>query len=192
VSAPGELALERRAQRLEGEVLSRVVYQQLRWSAASPAWAAAGPHPVEVAVFLETAAGARLRVRWADELGLRHGYGVAIDPVRVLDPAAGTLHEASELAAWTERIGRRVLRARVHWQEIERALRGSVRTSLAIGLDHLSRVDFPQTLELELEGGAAVFLVAARLDESTRRAVGFTNHLLVIFAREELEALGLA
>ncbi len=192
MSQPEELALERRAQRLEGEVLSRVVYQQLRWSPASAAWPSTRVHPVELAVYLETATGARFRVRWADELGLRHGYGVAVEPVRVLDPAAGTLHEASELAAWEGRIGRRVVRARVHWQEIERALRGSVRTSIAIGIDHLARADFPQTLELELEGGAAVFVAAARLDESARRAVGFTNHLLVLFAREELAALGLA
>lgn len=192
MSAPDELALERRAARLEGEVLSRVVYQQLRWSSPSPAWATGNAHPVEVAVILETAAGVRFRVRWADELELRHGYGVAVDPIRVLDPAAGTLHEASGLPAWAGLIGRRVAHARVHWREIEQALRGSVRTSLAIGLDHLARVDFPQTLELELEGGSAVFLAAARLDEGGRRAVGFTNHLLVLFARAELEALGLA
>jgi len=183
-----ELALERRAARLEGEVLAAVLYQQLRWSGPAE-WAGEGPHSVELAVHLQMASGRRFSITWADELELRHGFGVAVDEVRVLDPDRGPLHDLSHASPWAGLLGRRVQRGRVHWRPVERALRSSLRAMVAVHADHLSRLDFPQTLELELEEAGSVYLAAARLHEGG--ALGFTNHLLVLFTRGELERLGL-
>ncbi len=184
-----ELKLERRAARLQGEVLERVLYQQLSWSAeAGASWSGSGPHPVERAVYLQSRSGRRFRVSWADELGLRHGFGVAIDELRSVDADLGPLHEGG--GPWAALLGRRVVSSRVHWREIEKALRPGFGIMVAIHADHLSRRDYPATLELGLDGGASVFIAAARLLEDGS-AIGFCNHLLVLFDRGDLVRLGL-
>ena len=87
-----ELELEKAARRIEGESLSRVYYQSAG-GADSPAWAGPGPHPVQLAVYLEMASGQIFRVYWADQFNLHHGHGIAIARTPVIDrdlgPAAG-------------------------------------------------------------------------------------------------------
>jgi hypothetical protein len=53
----------------------------------------------------------------------------------------------------------------------------------------LRRLDYPQTLELELAGDSHVFITAARREPDGVR--GFANHLLVVFSRADYDRLGL-
>lgn len=172
-----ELDLELRVRQLEGETIARVHYQQLRWSAPG-AWEAT-PHSVELAVFVECESGRRFRFGWADELGLHHGHGIALSEVRVLDRDAGPLTEVT----WPRR---RITGASVLWRNIYDSMRGGF--LVGIGGDHLRRQDYPQSIQLDLDG-EPIFVSAARLTDEG--AQGFTNHLLVLFSRGELERLGL-
>jgi hypothetical protein len=175
-----ELDLELRVRQLEGETLSRIHYQQLRWSA--PAALHSPPHPVELAVFVECESGRKLRFGWADELGLHHGHGISLSEVRVIDRDAGPLTEV----VWPRR---RIVAASVLWRNIYDSLRGSFSGLVGVGGDHLRRQDYPQSIQLDLDGGGQIFVSAARLTGDG--AEGFSNHLLVLFSRSELERLGL-
>jgi hypothetical protein len=173
-----ELDLELRVRQLEGETLARVHYQQLRWSA--PAMPHSPPHSVELAVLVECQSGRKFRFGWADELGLHHGHGITLSEVRVFDRDAGPLTEVT----WPRtRIGA----ASVLWRNIDDSMRGGF--LVGIGADYLRRQDYPQSIQLDLDGGGQIFVSAARLTEDG--AQGFTNHLLVLFSRDELERLGL-
>ena len=160
-----ELALERRAQRLAGRRIARVWYHDAR---------ALGPavHEVAVAVHLELDDGRRVRIGTSRELATRHGFGVCLGDQQTLDPAA---REVTGTPPWEAGA---VAAARIHWRAIEDALRSSLRTGLAIGIDHLTRHDFPQALELAW-AGSVLFVAAARLTSPTR-AEGFAGSLLVI------------
>jgi hypothetical protein len=69
------------------------------------------------------------------------------------------------------------------------ALRSSFSVMVAVHGDHITRADYPQTLELAFDGAEPAYVSAARL--TPEGAEGFTNHLLVLFGRPQLEAHGL-
>ena len=177
-----ELDLALRVRQLEGEIIERAHYQQLRWSAPANPPPHSPVHSVELAVLVECESGRRFRFGWADELGLHHGHGISFAEVRVFDRDAGPLTEV----AWPRR---RVIGASVLWRNIYDSLRGSFSGLVGIGGDHLRRQDYPQSIQLDLDGGEQIFVSAARLTEDGAR--GFTNHLLILFSRGELERLGL-
>jgi hypothetical protein len=160
-----ELALERRAQRLVGRRIARIWYHGARTLAPAV-------HEVAVAVHLELDDGRRVRIGTSRELATRHGFGVCLGEQRTLDPAA---REVTGMPPWEPGA---VAAARIHWRAIEDALRSSLRTGLAIGIDHLTRYDFPQALELAWPG-TALFVAAARLT-SPAMADGLAGSLLVI------------
>jgi len=174
-----ELDLELRARELVGETIADVCYQQLRWSDE------VSRESVELAVHLHMRSGRRFRVGWADELGTHHGHGVTVSEVRRIDRDAGP----TQPIEWP---AKRIRAATIHWRSVRDALRGSLSTMVAIGGDHLRRLDYPQTLQLDLgdrDDDSAVFVTAARREGDTVR--GFANHLLVVFSRAELERLGI-
>jgi hypothetical protein len=171
-----ELDLELRARELAGETIADVCYQQLRWSDD------VRPHSVELAVHLHMRSGRRFRVGWADEFGLHHGHGVTVSEVRRIDRDAGPVQPGE----WPSR---RIRSASIHWRSVRDALRGGFSTMVAIGGDHLRRLDYPQTLQIDLDDGAQIFVTAARREDGVVR--GFANHLLVVFSRVELDDLGL-
>lgn len=186
-----ELELERRVRKLAGETLQRVLYQHPpREEPREDEHREGGPHSVGLAVFVECESGVRFRIGWGDDFGLHHGWGVTIGETRVIDRDAGVLEDVSGHAAWRTLIGSRITSAAVQWQSIRDAIRGNLFTSIAIGADHFTRRDFPQTIELLFDGGAAVFVAAARIGEEGRAEV-FTNNLLVVFGSESRDALGL-
>jgi len=174
--ADKELALERAAQRLVGRALRRVWY-------VGAGTLAQAVHEVAVAVHLELDDGRRPRIATSRELATRHGHGIALAERRTLDRHA---REVTTLAPWQTAP---ITCARVHWRPIEDVLRGSLRTGLAIGIDHLTRCDFPQALELAFTAGS-VFVAAARLATPTS-AEGMASSLLVVAGIEELVRLGL-
>lgn len=177
-----ELDLELRARELVGETIADVCYQQLRWSDE------VSRESVELAVHLHMRSGRRFRVGWADELGTHHGHGVTVSEVRRIDRDAGPIQPIE----WPSGAGRTIRAAIIHWRSVRDALRGSLSTMVAIGGDHLRRLDYPQTLQLDLDDGSEVsqvFITAARREGDTVR--GFANHLLVVFSRAELERLGI-
>jgi hypothetical protein len=171
-----ELALERAAQRLVGRTLRRVWY-------VGAGTLAQAVHEVAFAVHLELDDGRRVRIATSRELATRHGHGIALTEQRTL---AGDAREVTALPPWHTAP---ITCARVHWRLIEDALRGSLRTGLAIGIDHLTRCDFPQALELAFAGGS-VFVAAARLATPTT-AEGMASSLLVVAGAGELVRLGL-
>jgi len=184
-----ELDLEKDALSLAGETLAGVAYQTVRW-ASSSAWTGPGPHPVSLAVHLELASGKRFRVHWADQLHLHHGHGIAIAPLRVVDRDLGPLQDVSAQPAWADLVGAKIRSAIIHWRNVREALRSTFGVMVSIHGDWLRRRDYPQTLELGFESGAQVYLSAARLVEG--KGVGFSNDLLVVFGRAQLEGIGLA
>jgi len=163
-----ELELERRAQRLVGHRIVRVWYHEVR---------------TLVAVHLELDDGRRVRIGTSRELATRHGFGVCLGEQQTLAPGA---RDVTGTAPWAAGA---VAAARIHWRAIEDALRSSLRTGLAIGIDHLARQDFPQALELAWPG-SVVFVAAARLTSPTT-AEGFAGSLLVIAGTGELDRLQL-
>jgi len=156
------------AQRLVGRRIARVWYHDA---------------PTLVAVHLELDDGRRVRIGTSRELATRHGFGVCLGEQQTLDPAA---REVTGTPPWQPSA---VAAARIHWRAIEDALRSSLRTGLAIGIDHLMRHDFPQALELAWPG-TTVFVAAARLTSPTT-AEGFAGSLLVIAGAAELARLQL-
>lgn len=172
-----ELDLELRARELAGETIAAVHYQQLRWSDD------VAPHAVELAVHLHMRSGRRFRIGWADELGVHHGHGVTVAEVRRIDRDAGPVAPAT----WPLRT---IRAASIHWRSVRDALRGSFQTMVAIGGDHLRRLDYPQTVELVLDDEARIYITAARRGPDGVR--GAANHLLVVFSRAGYDQLGLA
>jgi hypothetical protein len=171
-----ELDLELRARELAGETIADVCYQQLRWSDDVP------PHAVELAVHLHMRSGRRYRVGWGDEFGLHHGHGITVAEVRRIDRDAGPAQPID----WPART---IRAATIHWRSVREALRGSLSIMVGIGGDHLRRLDYPQTLQLDLDDDSQIFVTAARREAGGAR--GFANHLLVLFSRAELDGLGL-
>jgi len=171
-----ELELERRAQRLVGRRVCRVWYDDARTLGAAV-------HEVAAAVHLELDDGRRPRIAWSRELATRHGFGVALGEQQTLPP---TVREVTG-APWA--IDSPVTAARIHWRAIEDALRAGLRVNLAIGADHLTRYDFPQSLELVC-GDRSVFVAAARLI-APDSAEGFASSLLVVDGAGALARLGL-
>jgi hypothetical protein len=171
-----ELALERRAQRLAGRRVARVWYHDAR---------ALGPvvHEVAVAVHLELDDGRRVRIGTSRELATRHGSGVCLGEQHTLPPG---VREVTGTPPWASDP---ITAARVHWRAIEDALRASLRTGLAIGIDHLTRHDFPQALEL-VWANSLLFVAAARLTSPTT-AEGLASSLLVIAGTAALDGLQL-
>lgn len=183
-----ELELEKAARRIEGESLSRVYYQSAG-GADSPAWAGPGPHPVQLAVYLEMASGQIFRVYWADQFNLHHGHGIAIARTPVIDRDLGPVEEATMLPAWKDSIGLRIQSAMIQWRAVSEALRPSFIGLVAIHGDWVRRSDYPQALGLGFDGGRQFFIAAAHLLEG--KAAGFANSLLVVFDRSQMESLGL-
>jgi hypothetical protein len=171
-----ELALELRAHELVGETIAEVAYQQLRWRDDAP------PHSVELAVHLHMRSGRRFRVGWGDELGLHHGHGITVAEVRRIDRDAGPLRYVDWPAAT------RIRAASIHWHSVFDALRRSFSVLVGIGGDYPRRADYPQTLQLDFADATQAFITAARREGAAAR--GFTNHLLVVFSRADLDSLG--
>lgn len=177
-----ELDLEKRARRLVGQSLSKVLYQQAGWS--GPDWRVPGHpglHTVDLAVYLETGSGELHRIGWADEFGLHHGFGVTTKPVKVPDRDRGVMADLSDDAAWRMLLDRPIQAARIHWESVREALRNSLSIGVSICADHLRRLDYPQSLELVFDDNAAVKFDATRIDPQGNR-LPFTNNLLVSFA----------
>ncbi|MFT3697778.1 MAG: hypothetical protein QM831_31855 [Kofleriaceae bacterium] len=148
-----EVALETMARRLEGRVLTGVVYQ------GSPTLG--DVHVATHAVFLE--AGERIEVVAEDQVGIGHGVGVWLRPRKVIDPAFGAIMPAGDTEMWQRFVGTPVTRATINWADIYESLRGSLSITIAIHADHLRRIDYPASLELEFpEGGISI--TAGRFD----------------------------
>jgi hypothetical protein len=134
--------------------------------------------------------GLRVRAGWGDEFGLRHGQGITLAEARVIDHDAGPVVDVSDGEEWRTLAGSRIVSSSIHWQGIDDAIRGNLFAGIAIHADHFTRYDYPQSLELVLETAEPVYVSAARL-RTDGRADLFTNHLLVVAGRKNLEALGL-
>ena len=176
-----ELALEQRAHRLRGERLRAVFYQRGRELEG-------GMDSVGHLVFLDFESGTRVAIGCTDELRYKHGFGISVRPQRVIDTAFGEAVDMGDRPRWKALFGRSVTSTSIHWDGIKERLRPTLAIGVAIHADHLSRLDYPQTLELDLEG-QSVFFAAAR--PSGKGAVPFVNELLVFFSAETREALGL-
>ena len=176
-----ELDLEKSALKLIGQRLARVRYQRADWTESG--WQVPGHlgvHSVGVAVYLETSLGAIHRVYWADELGLRHGFGISVSPIKVPHRDAGPIQDLSVDPLWQPILDNPITAARIHWRDIRDSLRSSLSIGVAICADHLSRQDYPQSLELVFQGGQQVFFSAADLPPGDDPIL-FTNNILVLF-----------
>ncbi len=182
-----ETELELAARRLEGARLRRVVYLDPfdggGFASGHPAVGSSaeaksgtkvdrGSHPdgdrVGLAMFLELATDRIVCVRWSDDFGLRHGFGVTLSDVALIDGDQGRLDDVTP--RWIGAIGRPITRASIRWRSIEEDLRGTFKIGIAIHADHLSRRDYPAALELDVG------------DRRISIETGFQNHLIVRFA----------
>jgi hypothetical protein len=175
-----ELELEERARRLEGQVLRGVTYQGTTSLAGEV-------HTATHAVHLEL--DHRIEITATDVVGIVHGSGISLRPRKVLDPAYGSVVDASATPGWQALVGTAVRRAIVHWDDLFDTLRGSLSISIAIHADHLRRRDYPATLELGFAHGTA-FVSAARLDPRGK-AQRLEPELVIFFSDQSGRALGL-
>jgi hypothetical protein len=175
-----ELELERRAHELRGQTLRAVWYQHGKESGEVDS--------IQHLAFLDFESGGRVAIGCSDELRYRHGWGITVRSQNVIDTAYGTPVDMSK-SRWAPRMGKTIAHARIHWDGIRDRLRSSLAVGVAIHADHLSRHDYPQTLELDFGGGDSVFFAAAR--RSREGTVAFVNELLVFFSQADREAAGL-
>ena len=175
-----ELELERRAHELRGQTLRKVWYQHGKESGEVDS--------VGHLAFLDFESGTRVAIGCSNELRYRHGWGITVRPQKVIDTGYGAPVDVSG-SRWASRIGKTIAHARIHWDGIKDRLRSSLAIGIAIHADHLSRHDYPQTLELDFSGGDSVFFAAAR--QSREGTVAFVNELLVFFSHADREAAGL-
>ena len=170
-----ERELEERARRLEREVLTAVRYQRGLQIDENV-------HSVEHAVFMDFASGVRVAIGTGDELGLRHGFGVTVHERRVLDEAHGPIEDVSAAPRWSALLGRKITCGRIHWDDIYERLRPSLGIGVAIHADHLSRRDFPSTLEILFGDDSVLFSAAKRTADGN--ITPFVGELLVTFPKK--------
>jgi len=168
VSVDPETELELAARRLEGARLRRVVYLDPFDSSDRAMRVHPGGERVGLAIFLALAGGRIVEVRWSDDLGLRHGFGVALRDVILIDGDRGRLDDVTP--SWADSIGVPIARAAIRWRPIEDDLRSTFKIGVAIHADHLSRSDYPAALELDIG------------DRRISIETEFANHLIVRFA----------
>lgn len=173
-----ELELEKRANKLRGETLKAVHYQRGTESDDFDS--------VDHLVFLDFKSGTRVAIGCTDELRYKHGWGISVKPQRVIDTAYGPVKNVTKSPRWASRVGRTIAHARIHWDDIKESLRSSLAMGVAIHADHLSRRDYPQTLELDFGDGNAVFFAAAR--RSAKGATPFVNQIVIFFSAESRQA----
>lgn len=172
-----ELELEQRAIRLEGETLVRVCYQRPRLLDGIRAGAAL--HPIEHRLVFDFASGTKVAIDYSNELSTRHGFGVSLRELRVVDPAYGPIEDVGDTPRWAPLVGRAIARARIVWDDVRDRLRGTFAIGVAIHSDYLTRRDFPSALELAI-GDTRVLIAAARL-AADGTIVPYANELLVSF-----------
>jgi hypothetical protein len=136
-----ETDLELSARRLEGESIERVF--------AIHAWDAPVRDDTRLAVVLQLADRC-VEARWADELGLHHGFHLALRDVRGPDEDRGRVVDLT--ADWRGRLGR-IARATIEWGDARADIRSGFAIGIAIHSDFLRRVDYPRGLMLDLPGG---------------------------------------
>ncbi len=172
-----ELELERDARRLERRTLTRVLYQRAR--AIDAIRAGAAEHAIEHRVVLEFG-DSRIAIDYDGALATRHGFGIALRQINVVDPAYGAIEDVSATPRWRGMIDHEVATSRIVWDDVRARLRGTFAISVAIHADYLTRRDFPSALELEV-GGTQVLIAAARRAPDGE-LVGYVNELLVSFS----------
>jgi len=175
-----ELDLEREALRLEGDAIERVRYQRGR--ALDEVRAGAELHEVEHRVVLDLRSGRRVAIGYGNELATRHGYGVTLAELRVVDPAYGAVDDVGATPRWASVLARPIDSARIVWDDVRERLRSGLAIGVAIHADYLTRQDFPSALELGF-GSTRVLVAAARL-AADRTLVGYANALVVRFPSE--------
>ena len=149
-----ETELELAARRLQGQTLERVHYLDA-WPGRERA-APTDRDEVGLAVVLGCAGGRFTEVRWADELGLHHGFGIALRELAAPDGDRGKLVDAT--ARWGDRIGRQIAHATITWGDTRADLRGGFSIGIAIHSDYLRRADYPRALVLVLDDGRTITL----------------------------------
>jgi hypothetical protein len=139
-----EIDLELAARRLEGLMIERVFYLYT-WDAP----ASMGEDAL-FAVVLDF--GDRcLEVCWADELGLHHGFHIALHDVTGPDPDRGRIVEVTDEWRKRDRL-KRIARATIEWGDVRADLRTNFAIGVAIHADHLRRIDYPRALVLRIVG----------------------------------------
>ncbi len=154
-----ERDLEERARLVEGETLVRVLYQRPRELGVE--------HAVERAVYLECESGFRAAIGTSDELRVHHGFGVTVGEQRVIDPAWGEIVDVSSDVRWKGRLGSRIVRAMIRWDDVRERLRSSLSIGVSIHADYLRRQDFPASLDLDIGGSVISFMAARRARDGT-------------------------
>ena len=172
-----EIDLEKRARRIERATLSKVFYQHGAFVTAPRQVRSREPHDAE-SVYLQTDDQRLFRFFWTDEFHLRHGFGISITEKRTIDRDLGPIEDMTSWPSWRDLVGQRITTSFVHWRDIESALRMNFRIALCIHSDHLSRCDYPESIEIDFESGEKRFFTAASIRENGE-IVRFTNHLLV-------------
>ena len=92
-----------------------------------------------------------VELEWADDLGLHHGFHLALREVTGFDEDRGRVVEVTDEWARNGRLGR-IARATLEWGDARADLRSSLSIGVAIHADYLRRSDYPRTLTLRILG----------------------------------------
>ena len=173
-----EIELEKRARSLENCTISKIWYQQMEGGTEN--YHVKDFHSIDTSVYFQTENNKIFRIYWADELGMYHGFGVAIKEVALIDKEEGVFTEVTNDNNWTGVLGKRIISTQIHWQNIIDNMRSGLVPMLGMG--YLRRRDYPQTLEINLEGGLQLFISVLKISNDNN-CIPFTNHLSIFFQK---------
>jgi hypothetical protein len=177
-----EMDLEKRACSFENKTITGVLYQQL--DNGSEHYQKNDFHSVDTAVYFKTSDHKIYQIYWVDELGLYHGFGISLKETAVINKDEGILTDVTNDNAMKNLIGMRTKTVRMYWQNVI----DNMRTSLVpfLGMGHIHRQDYPQTIEILFEGGMQLYISVLKITDDNV-CIPFTNHLSVFFDKQIID-----
>jgi len=177
-----ELELEKRVHSIEKNKIVRVWYQFVDIDSVN--YNMNHFHSIDLAIYFKSENNTFYKIYWADELGLYHGYGISIKEIPLMNIDEGAFIESTNDPHWKIFIGKKIVSARLYWQNVIDNMRDGLVPFLGMG--HIRRADYPQTLEINFDDGNQVFISVLKITNDCK-CIPFTNHLSVFFQKVTID-----
>jgi hypothetical protein len=177
-----EIELEKRVRSIESCTISKIWYQQMEEGTEN--YRMKDFHSVDVAIYFETENNKIFKIYWADELGIYHGFGISIREISVMDKDDGIFMDVSNDNNLKAILDKRIISTQIHWQNIIDNMRSGLVPVLGMG--YLRRRDYPQTLEINFEGGLQLFISVLKIIDNNK-CIPLTNHISIFFQKDIID-----